>query len=184
MAHVRPIAISTQNLPQRSLASNSRGSFNLRIPLPCPHTTIFSLPHRNSLGPNKTLAGSGARDPVGCKSLACTRASRSYRLLAPDRAAGREGAICDDMRTVQRERRVDGARAECQDDQPESTPGPAQKRTVAVTPRHRREEEKSPSCLKSKKFVKTEKQQHHKSHTSSYSRRGPRSRWGSYWKVL
>ena len=76
----------------------------------CSDTTIISLPHRNKVS-NKTQpgpAGTGARDPVGCESLACKRASRSYRYLAQPEALAKpqderrlEGAVRDDTRAVQ-----------------------------------------------------------------------------------
>ena len=53
-----------------------------------------------------------------------------------------------DMQTVQRERKSGRGQGRCQDDQPKSTAGLAQKKTVAGTPRHRREEEKRSSSVK------------------------------------
>ena len=52
------------------------------------------------------------------------------------------------MQTVQRERKSGRGQGRCQDDQPKSTAGLAQKKTVAGTPRHRREEEKRSSSVK------------------------------------
>ena len=140
---------------------------------PAPDTSIFSLPHRNKVPTKRSQAQQEPAHGIlwGISRSPANEPAGGTVSLAPDRAAGREGTVCDDMQTVQRERKSGRGQGRCQDVF-SNTAGPAQKKTIAGTPRHRREEEKRSSSgiqISISVKTKTEKQQHHKSRTSRYS---------------